>query len=227
MHKKLVLRRHVAAISVFVCAGLLGFLLIAAGRAATFATSIEAEAGTVTGLAVRAANAAASSGNAIQFGGAACSALPGGSDNAQIAFNFFVSKGFTTQQSAGVIGNLMQESHVDPKAVQSGGPGRGIAQWSLNDRWATLLNWAGSRDPWALQTQLDFMVYELNGTEKATIPAVKATSTPSDAAYQFQLKYERAGTPNDSARSQYANDAFSKYAATAPPVGCAGKITGL
>src|SRR5690349_1628456 len=52
------------------------------------------------------------------------------------AFNFFVSKGLTKFQAAGIVGNLMQESNVIPTAVQyGGGPGRGIAQWSVGGRW--------------------------------------------------------------------------------------------
>ena len=54
--------------------------------------------------------------------------------NEQPAFNFFVGKGLTTYQAAGIVGNLVQESNVSPTAVQSGGPGRGIAQWSAGGR---------------------------------------------------------------------------------------------
>ena len=60
------------------------------------------------------------------------------SSNEHTAFNFFVSKGLTKTQSAGIIGNLMQESSVIPSAVEyGGGPGRGIAQWSVGGRWDT------------------------------------------------------------------------------------------
>jgi len=60
------------------------------------------------------------------------------SANEQTAFTFFVNKGLTNIQSAGVIGNLMQESSMDPGAVEfGGGPGRGIAQWSVGGRWDT------------------------------------------------------------------------------------------
>src|SRR5882724_9083599 len=49
----------------------------------------------------------------------------------QTAFNFFAAKGLTELQSAGVVGNLIQESSMNPGAVEfGGGPGRGIAQWS-------------------------------------------------------------------------------------------------
>src|SRR5678816_3004847 len=58
------------------------------------------------------------------------------SSSEHTAFNFFVSKGLTRVQAAGVVGNLIQESNVIPTAVQyGGGPGRGIAQWSVGGRW--------------------------------------------------------------------------------------------
>src|SRR6476620_12660716 len=60
-------------------------------------------------------------------------ALP---NNAKVAFQYFVNKGLTATQSAGIVGNLMQESSVIPTAIEyGGGPGRGIAQWSTGGRW--------------------------------------------------------------------------------------------
>src|SRR5262249_28251621 len=84
------------------------------------------------------------------------------------AYNYFVGKGLKPFQAAGIIGNLDQESGDNPEAIEPGGPGRGIAQWSVHGRWDTK-----SRDnvawyarthglsEWAEQTQLDFIWYEL------------------------------------------------------------------
>ncbi len=223
LFKKLLRRKNLAATTAFICAAVLGLVLVANSLASMHAINAESETGSTSGMAMKIADASASGGFKVRFG-SACT-MPFTGENAKIGFDFFVSKGFTTKQSAGIIGNLMQESRMDPRASQRGGPGRGIAQWSLNERWATLLKWAGSRDEYALQTQLDFIIYELTTTEKATVPAVKATTTVHDATYQFEIKFERAGTPNFPARYQYADEAFAKYAATAPPVGCGGDIT--
>src|SRR4051812_50224709 len=54
--------------------------------------------------------------------------------NDKAAFDYFVGKGLTNFQAAGIVGNLDQESGMSPSARQSGGPGRGIAQWSLRGR---------------------------------------------------------------------------------------------
>src|ERR1043165_8022257 len=57
-------------------------------------------------------------------------------NNPHAAFNFYKAKGLSDVQAAGIVGNLMQESSVSPTAVESGGgPGRGIAQWSIGGRW--------------------------------------------------------------------------------------------
>src|SRR5512141_1655625 len=82
--------------------------------------------------------------------------------NEHAAFDYFVARGLTKRQSAGIVGNLMQESNVVPTAVQyGGGPGRGIAQWSVGGRWdhsyRDNVAWYASRhgwSRWALHTQL-------------------------------------------------------------------------
>src|SRR5215472_13538310 len=58
------------------------------------------------------------------------------SPNAQTAYEYFVGQGLTSFQAAGIVGNLEQESNIDPTIKQfGGGPGRGIAQWSAGGRW--------------------------------------------------------------------------------------------
>src|SRR5690348_1987744 len=52
------------------------------------------------------------------------------SSNQKAAFQYFVARGLSKRQSAGIVGNLIQESSVIPTAIEfGGGPGRGIAQW--------------------------------------------------------------------------------------------------
>ena len=41
-----------------------------------------------------------------------------GNDNVEKAFRYFVSRGLSTAQSAGIVGNLIAESGVDPNIVQ-------------------------------------------------------------------------------------------------------------
>ena len=102
-----------------------------------------------------------------------CSTSLTGKDNREKAFNYFIAKGLTGEQSAAIIGNLTQESSINPKSIQSPGEGRGIAQWDqptgqpegTGGRWGNLYTFASnlSLDPLELSTQLDFVMYELTG----------------------------------------------------------------
>src|SRR5262252_9474223 len=107
------------------------------------------------------------------------------SSNEQTAFNFFVSKGLTKVQAAGVIGNLMQESGMSPTIAQiRGGPGRGIAQWSVGGRWDTSHNdnvtWFANQHKesrTALNTQLNFIWYELTTFSGYGLASLRAATT--------------------------------------------------
>jgi hypothetical protein len=150
------------------------------------------------------------------------------SNNERTAFNFFVAKGLTEIQAAGVVGNLMQESSVRPTAVQyGGGPGRGIAQWSVGGRWNSgansLVSFAASRgaDRWALQTQLDFIWHELATIGGYGLSDLRAATTLTTAVRVFQDKYEICGTCELGKRLQYAQEALTAYGrgggGTTPP----------
>ena len=137
---------------------------------------------------------------------------------ARTALNFFVAKGLTEIQAAGVVGNLMQESSVRPTAVEyGGGPGRGIAQWSIGGRWNvgtnSVVSFASRRgaDRWALQTQLDFIWHELSVVGGFGLTELRNAATITQAVTAFQNKYEKCGTCAQSKRIQYANQALRDY----------------
>src|SRR5947208_7965960 len=119
------------------------------------------------------------------------------SSNEHTAFNFFVSRGLTKAQSAGVVGNLMQESNVIPTSVQyGGGPGRGIAQWSVGGRWDSSANdnvlaYASQKAESAtsLNLQLEFIWYELNSIGYG-FSQLEATTNVTDATVVFMSRYE-------------------------------------
>lgn len=139
--------------------------------------------------------------------------------NEQPAFDFFVGKGLTTFQAAGIVGNLVQESNVSPTAVEAGGPGRGIAQWSVGGRWDTdsndnAVSYAAkeSMSVYSLDLQLDFIWYELT-TFGYGFSALKATTNVTDAEYAFQRDYEVCGTCDQTNRLTYAKAALAAYGA--------------
>ena len=47
-------------------------------------------------------------------------------DRAQAALNYFMSQGYTKNQAAGIVGNLMGESGLNPGAYNPNDPGGSI-----------------------------------------------------------------------------------------------------
>jgi hypothetical protein len=148
------------------------------------------------------------------------------SNNARTAFNFFVSKGLSDIQAAGVVGNLMQESSVSPTAVEyGGGPGRGIAQWSIGGRWnsgsTSVVSFASSRgaNRWALSTQLDFIWHELTNNSAYGLSQLQSATTIETAVTVFQNKYEICGTCSQTKRLQYAREALAQYGGSTDTAG--------
>ncbi|MGH7294964.1 MAG: phage tail tip lysozyme, partial [Polyangiaceae bacterium] len=140
--------------------------------------------------------------------------------NDKAAFDYFVSKGLTTFQSAGIVGNLDQESGVNPNAVQSGGPGRGIAQWSVGGRWDTDANdnavaYASKQGQsvYALGLQLDFIWYELTTFSGYGLAKLEATTNVTDATVVFETDFEGCGQCDQSTRISYAQAVLAAYGA--------------
>lgn len=137
-----------------------------------------------------------------------------GKDNLEKALNFYIGKGLTLAQAAGILGNFKAESGVDPKVQELGKPkssdpdvptdgtGYGIAQWTFSSRQQPLVNLAKSRNAhtYDLAIQLDYSWQEMSGTSNLgrTLPALKATTTASDAAFQFHKIFE--GSNDDPSR---------------------------
>jgi len=140
--------------------------------------------------------------------------------NDQVAFDYFIMRGLTNFQAAGIVGNLDQESGVNPNSVQAGGPGRGIAQWSVGERWDStsggnnVLAFAAAhnQDPHALALQLDFIWHELS-TEHYGLPELQATTNVTDATVVFMTKYEICGSCVQTQRVSYAKSVLAAYGA--------------
>jgi len=108
------------------------------------------------------------------------------------AYKYLVNnKNISKEAAAGIVGNLFQESGVDPTRQQNnGGPGRGIAQWGVGDRWKAFQDWSQkrSRDILDLPTQLDYILQE-PGQESA-IRRTLTSKTPEEAALNFGKYFE-------------------------------------
>jgi hypothetical protein len=143
--------------------------------------------------------------------------------NDKIAFEFFVGKGLSKVQAAGIVGNLDQESGMSPTISEiGGGPGRGIAQWSAGGRWDSSFHdnvvWYASahgESKYALGTQLAFIWYELT-TFGYGFSHLKAATTVSAATYAFMDYYEICGKCDASNRIAHANAALADFGGPLP-----------
>jgi len=136
------------------------------------------------------------------------------------AFEYFVGKGLSPAQSAGIVGNLSEESGVDPTIKQlGGGPGRGIAQWQVGGRWDTaaagnVLDFAAgppARNPLSLDVQLDFIWFELTTIPSYGLTQLRATTTAEDAVLVFKRYYEGCPACSAGRRIEYAEDVLARF----------------
>jgi len=138
--------------------------------------------------------------------------------NDKIAFEFFVGKGLSKVQAAGIVGNLDQESGMSPTIWQfGGGPCRGIAQWSAGGRWDHSYHdnvvWYASThggNKYSLTTQLEFIWYELT-TFGYGFSKLKAATNVSAATYAFMDYYEICGACDASNRIAHASAALADF----------------
>jgi len=141
-----------------------------------------------------------------------------GSDNQQKAFNYFVSQGLSPQQSAGIIGNLINESGVNPKRVQSTPTpsgdrdnivvnditGYGIAQWTSRGRQQALVDFARSKGlqiEGDLGLQLDYLMEEVN----KSYAGIKLSPDLRSASDYFMTQFERPADQSEAAKAKRAS----------------------
>lgn len=129
---------------------------------------------------------------------------PGVRGTARQAIDFFMSKGLTRAQAAGIAGNLLHESGFNPSAVGDGGTSFGIAQWH-NGRGAAMKQWTADHgySPTSFKGQLEYLWHELNNSESNALNKLRATGSAYDAGMAFCRYFERPAVINP-ARGQAA-----------------------
>lgn len=149
-----------------------------------------------------------------------------GSDNQEKAFNYFVGKGLSPAQSAGIVGNFIAESSVVPDKGEGGATvgqptpnvGFGIAQWTTPGRQQGLIDLAKQQGKPVtdLNVQLDYAWQELNGGYKGALTALQGSNSADEAADIIMVQYEAPkdhaiGGPNSIRRRGFANDVLGRY----------------
>lgn len=124
--------------------------------------------------------------------------------SARQTIDFFMSKGLTRAQAAGIAGNLLFESGFNPNAVGDGGTSFGIAQWH-SGRGAAMKSWtrAHGYPTSSFKGQLEYLWHELNGSESHALSKLRGTTNAYDAGMAFCRYFERPAYINP-ARGQAA-----------------------
>ena len=125
--------------------------------------------------------------------------------------NYFMSKGWTREQAAGIVGNLQHESgrELNPTAYNSKERAYGIAQWHP-DRQANFIKLFG-HDPrqGTFREQLEFTQWELEHTHKRAGNLLK-TAKSADRAAQivnegFEISASRLDVGSKGSQMRMAN----------------------
>lgn len=158
-----------------------------------------------------------------------------GADNIEKILRYFVGKGLSLAQAAGIAGNFQQESGLNPSVKQtpSGGEvvdanyqlepgvGFGLAQWTTAGRQNNLKAFAAEKKLPIndLGMQLDFTWKELSDGGMMSIDTLKTATTPNEAAYLFHRDFEvSADTPEEVAanRGAKAENFYTQFKAIIP-----------
>lgn len=95
---------------------------------------------------------------------------------------------FTPEQVAGIVGNLIQESNMNPSIVNKSSGAYGLAQW-LGPRKKKLFQRYGTNP--TFEQQLDFIWDELNTSELNAFKHLLNTKTSDEAADSVMNMFER------------------------------------
>lgn len=147
-------------------------------------------------------------------------------------YKFYRANGFTPAATAGIMGNVYQESKFKPNMIQGNGagPAAGLFQWenynTRSKRWAELNKYAQSKGKdWTdAKSQMEFALKEMNeGTwmwEKpansgyphvSSLDEFKNMTNPQSAAVVFSNHFERPGKPHNEKRMAAAQEYYDTY----------------
>lgn len=137
-------------------------------------------------------------------------------NNAALIWEFFGSRGWTAQAVAGMLGNMQQESNINPGIWQNLNPyagGYGLVQWTPYTKYA---NWAGNQ--WQDNGQLECqrIIYEMTlpNDQAQWVPTplypmtfqeyAASTQSAENLASVWMKNYEKAGDEQEALRRSYA-----------------------
>lgn len=150
-----------------------------------------------------------------------------GNANAKTIGEYLVSKGLNAAQAVGFLANIEHESGYSPSAVNPDSGASGICQW-LGGRYTAMVNKCGANWKSNLSGQLDYLWYELEHSENATLKKLQSQITSNSEAMAMEAarivcnSFERPGDGYDSARAATAKTLWSKIKITTTTVTLTG-----
>ena len=150
------------------------------------------------------------------------------SSNANYAMTYFVSRGWTPAQAAGIVGNLQAESgkNLSLTAVGDGGKALGIAQWHPNRRTVYERTFGKPWSETSFNDQLGFIQWELNNFDnvsgnlnKNAGTALRNSNTAAQAATIFDAQYERSSGAHRQKRIDNAEALLEQWTLTSAGAG--------
>jgi hypothetical protein len=139
--------------------------------------------------AIEASVAGRQGGASVGPGAKGYSSVPGAAGD---AMKFFMDKGWSKEQAAGIVSNLVAESGLKPGASGDGGKAFGAAQWHP-DRQADFRKWLGKDiEKSTLQEQYGFVHYEMTeGREQRAGRMLRGANGAGAAGAIVSRNYER------------------------------------
>ena len=164
--------------------------------------------------------------------------------NDEIIWNYLISKGLTQAGAAGLMGNLFAESGLNPKNLQNSyekklgyndetytqavdnltytnfvkdAAGYGLAQWTYWTRKQRLLKFAkqSNKSVGDLDIQLDFLMYELQGSYRSLFDLLRTTDSVKEASKAVLIKFEKPADQSlkvQKKRASYGESYYNKFA---------------
>ncbi len=157
---------------------------------------------------------------------------------ARTAYDFFVGRGLSPEQAAGIVSNLHHESGMRTNAVGDGGRAYGLAQWHPDRQAAFQRRFGMPIQEANFQQQLEFVWHEMfEGNERPAGAALRGARTAGEAGSIVSRLYERPRNVWTEAirrggQAQYWLQQFQgvpgyRSPASTPMAGAGGPLAGL
>jgi Phage tail lysozyme len=136
-------------------------------------------------------------------------------ERAAVALKFFISKGWTPAQAAGIVGNLQAESgtNLDNTIWGDKHTSYGIAQWRADRITRYKKQFGKDLTKTSFEEQLNYVQWEFDHTESRAAGIIRTAKTAKEAAAYCDEFYERSKGIHRAKRIAYSNNLLNTLTA--------------